>query len=417
MITTPHYPQYTLQPTTLPVDKLVIHTHIQLKAEIGKCLPNELDNLAPEIRPLIHSIVASASAEKLVSFASKENTHKYNPTIAARTVYVDSFSGIKLHASEDPSDGWVIHTIVFNPGSVFNGHNGRVPNEEEFLHAASALIELVTPLLRNPNEWIHILPGLHDRSRAWWKSIEIPFHVLDGDHAILSAFAGAKHPEINKRPVYTCQGESICFQNSDRDLLIRIYRKDLEMRQKLRSKLTNNQPVLRIEVQLQKEKLKQHLRHGTWKLIGGKERLVGFRAHDLRAAHFAVMSKFDGAYSRIPVAKGDVDHKMGRLMGWISSVTGLSVEHLLEYYSARFLVGKQPDSIRNAKSGLRIAARKELTLLSPVNLTALFSEEAWNNQPVVAASKVETMTRARHRDVRILPEVEAAYGSRVVITA
>ena len=348
----------------------------------------------------------TAKAAPTTGFAAKERQEKYDPRIPCRTIHVDGFKGVKLQVLKDPVRGWLIHTIAFNPGSVSNGHNGRVLNVEQFLHAASTLIELVTPLLVNPDEGIHILPGLHAHSRAWWKSIEIPFHVLDEDGAILRAYGGAKHPEIHSTPLYKRNGQSLCFTNSTGHLLIRVYRKDVQMKQNA----TTAQPVLRIELFLDDDKLKQHLPHGVWKTVDGAGRLVSFRACDLRAAHLEVMSKFDGAYARIPSVLGEDDCKIGRMMGFSSFREGPSLDEQFDYHEKRFLSGNTPAAIRNAKSRLLKGARKELALLTPVKLCTLFSEDAWHGQPVVTSPKIETMTQARHRGISVNPLVEAAYG-------
>jgi hypothetical protein len=195
--------------------------------------------------------------------------------------------------------------------------------------------------------------------------------------------------------------------------MVRIYRKDIEMVKKHRRKrVTNPQPVLRIEVRLKGDKLAQYVRGGTWKVIEGTSRLVSFRPADLKPPFMEVVTRFDGCFARVPSTDGaDPKERLGRMMGWIATQTGLSVEEQFEYYQKRFLVGSAVGSVRNAKSTLRILARDEQSLLSPVKLEELFSKAAWLSQPVIEVPELEAMTRARHRGIGINPLVADVYGS------
>jgi len=410
-------PEHPILPTIFPIDLAVIRTRIRLKDEVGKCRENDLDSLPPDLRPLVHHITPDSKQDNASTSSPGGPRKKYNPTIATREIYVKGFKGIKLHAIDDPLEGWTIHTITLNPGSVCHSHNGRLIEVEHFVHAGSALIQVVTPLLANQDDWIHIMPGLHEGSRASWHKIEIPFHVLDADGKILRAFANAKHPEINKPPLYLRNGESIAFENSKGSLLIRVYRKDLEMRKKLRKDVTNDQPVLRIEVVLSGDKLRAYLASGSWQDIDGKEHLVSFRACDLRAALVEIMSKFQGVYTKAAGEKRRHDQKLGRHMAWVSLVTGLSLDEQIAHQVERHHAHNKQESIANTKCIHRTAAHDELALLSTVNISGLFHEGAWNYQPAVVCSKLEAMAEGGHWDVCNHPLVEAAYGIRFITQA
>jgi hypothetical protein len=248
------------------------------------------------------------------------------------------------------------------------------------------------------------------------QSIEIPFHILDQEGDILQACGTAKHREINLKPSYQWHGESIQFKNSTGNLLIRAYRKDIEMKRKRRFRVSTSEAVLRIEVRLEDDKLEEHFVGGRWQVINGVRSLVSFRYPDLQAAYYSVMSQFDGLVPKVPDPNDEYDNKIGRFMGWVSSVSDLSFERQFDYYSRRFMASNVERSNTNAKSTYHIAARKELALLSPVAIADLFSDKAWNHQPNVICEQLEMMTQARHRDIRIHPLVEAAYSSQPVGT-
>ena len=403
--------KYNIVNNSFPLDKCVIQTHNRLKDVVGDCPADKLDTLPPEIRYLVHKKRNDAKPMREDSSTNSKLPIRYNPVIPTCEIFIRSFQGIKLHAERDPLLGWYIYQITFNPGGVCHGHNGRVINEDHFIHACSYLIESVAPLLVNFDHGIHLVPGLVPHGRASWKSLEIPFHILDPNGWILRAFTNAKHKDINLDPVYKCNKQSIAFANSTNDLVIRVYRKDLELRKKQRGQVTNDDPVLRIEVQLSGAKLKKYLNSGVWELMDGESRLINFRGDDLRSAHHAVMSEFSGALSIPPSVVGQKDNKIGRMMGYVASKTDLSLRDQLSYYNERFLGGNSPASVRNTMSILGIAARKELSLQSTVSLSELISDEAWNDQPDVVCSKLEAMLSNSQQDVAIHPIVKAIYGS------
>lgn len=68
-------------------------------------------------------------------------------------------------------------------------------------------------------------------------------------------------------------------------------------------------------------------------------------------------------------------------------------------------------TVANNKCRLHKAARHELSLLSPVKLSEIFSDEAWSYQPDICVPKLEAMTQARHAWVEIHPQVAAVYGN------
>ena len=156
----------------------------------------------------------------------------------------------------------------------------------------------------------------------------------------------------------------------------------------------------------------ERFKGGIWKMIEGMRRLVSFRASDMQAAFLSVMSSFSGVYSRPPSLAGQNDDKIGRMMGWVAATTGISVEDQIAYYTHRFLAKSTKASVRNARSTLRKAARKELALQSTVNLSDLFSSDAWHYQPAVTCMELEAMREGHHMNVINHPLVEAAYATR-----
>ena len=396
-------------PIACPIDATEIRTQFFLHPALAACSPDGLNVLPPDIRPLIRSIATGAKAPKFFPRDGDDMPPKYDPTIPTRTIRVDAFDAVILTAEKNPT--WTVRTIRFNPGTLLFGHNGRILTEPDFQLALSALLALLSPLLAIPDDWIHIAPGLHQRSRAYWRSIEIPFHATDDDGDILKAFTTAKHPDINSAPLHARAGQTLTLANSSKELIIRVYRKDLHMAEKKGgSKISVPGPMLRMEVALQGEKLREYLNHATWREIDGTPRLISFRPADLKQAHFDVMSQLKGCYTRLAEAGERANDIIGRLMGWVTFTTGLSLDDQFEHYKRRSPF-KNKDTQANTKSRLFKAARDEMSLLSQVHLADLFCDSAWLNQPVVTMPKLEQMTQARHANIDVHPLVAAVYAS------
>lgn len=394
-----------------PIDQTFIRTSLRLSEVVAECKSEDVHLLSPDIRPYVRSISHNAKDPRPPTFipGGRPNDVVKVPT---RKIFLDGYNSIILHATKDPD--WIIHTIQFNPGNTIYGHNGHTLVEDEFLKALTVLGQIVKLVLANPDEWRRVIPGVVENSPSYWHSLEIPYHVLDDTGLILRAFKNVKHERINLEPLYQYGGQSIAFKHSTKDLLIRIYRKDIEMAKAHGGcKISDTPSVLRLEAQLKDAELRNYLRSGTTKVIDGTSRLVAFKPDDLRLAHLAVMTPFKGSYHQMPALddKSDNNERIGRFMGWISSQSDLSLEEQFYYYGQRFLAGNTIHSIRNARSNLLGAARKELALMSPVKLEELFSDAAWNSQPVVRMPKLEAITKARHEHIETDPLVIAAYGS------
>ena len=395
-----------------PIDQTFIRTSLRLSEVVAECNSEHVHLLPPDVRPYVRKIQHDAKDQRPHAFIPGGRPSDV-VKVPTRKIFLDGYNSIILYATKDPD--WIIHTIQFNPGNTIYGHNGHTLVEDEFLKALTVLGQIVKLVLANPDEWHRVIPGVVENSPSYWHSLEIPYHVLDDTGLILRAFKNAKHPRIHKDPLYKRGGQSIAFVNATGDLLVRIYRKDIEMTKTHGShKISAPPSVLRLEAQLKDAELRNYLRSGTTKVIDGTSRLVAFKPDDLRLAHLAVMTPFKGSYHQMPALddKSDNNERIGRFMGWVSLHSDLSLEEQFSYYGQRFLTGNTIHSIRNARSNLLGAARKELELMSPVKLEELFSDAAWDSQPMVPMPKLEAITKARHEHIETDPLVIAAYGSR-----
>lgn len=376
----------------MPVDHAVIVTSVVLDPAFAKNANPDLVTLPERFRYLVVRVACQVN-------------RRHDRDVATKTIHIDSYGSIKLVVEYDGE--WTVKKITFNPSKLVFGHNGRVTTEDEFHRALSILLQLVSPLLEKQEDFIHIVPGLSPQSRAWWSSIEIPFQTEDPDGVLLHAFSNAKHPKIHKSPL-PCRGESVKFVSANGELVINIYRKDIQVRAKTgKFNVPESAAVLRVEVRLRGEKLREILAgNGTTKQIRDDVRIVRFGSSDLVGAHYGIVSVFQGLYSRpVGTDNAPVNCKLGRIMGWVSRRTDLTLEDQLHYHKERFGLSA------NQKNSLRTAAFNELSMIKDLRAEDIFSAEAWRNQPVVTIPKLEVMTMARHRCIDIHPLVATAYGS------
>lgn len=403
-----HLTRHNAHTPSFPVDQTTIRTSVRLKDVLFDCPSDKVNQLPDGLANLVRSINHGA---KRPPFYLRTDGKSNSASIPTRKLVIDGYGAATLLASKLPGSTFELYEVRYNPGKLINGHNGHVLTEEDFLQSLSVLRAVITPLLHDEKDWIHIVPGLDPKGRASWHNLEIPFHVIDDDGRILSGFGNGKHKKINVPPSYNYNGQSILFENSTAELCIRAYRKDIHMR-KVERGTASADGVLRIEVKLEGEKLREYLRSGTWKIIEGELRLVSFSSADLRSAHAKVMSGFTGVYtSKIPAVDVACQDKMGDYIGWVSTQTDLTVDKQVDFSISRYSSHVVPGTERNKKSQLRIAARKFLEQVSTIKFNTLFSADAWNLQPGVSVPKVERITRSRHDGIDIHPTVQAVYGS------
>lgn len=401
-----------------PVDASTIAVpNLRLHPSIGNCPVENLDELPPGLRASIVKI-APGVRPRSSNFGNRYDgeTPRYNPKIPTRAIHVDSFGAITLNAKKD-GHKWRFESVDFNPARLIHGHNGRIVTEDQFLRALSIYRHLVTPMLADPDDVLHLIPGLPG-SRSHWKKVEIPLHLIDEDGLILAAIGDAKHKSITSKP-WRKEGETVTFENSKKSLKVSAYRKDIQMLsgRRNRSIATEvDQPVpavLRIEVTLAKDDLSANLPYETNdEEDKAKNRFVrAFRGSDLREAHMKIVREFKGAFVFHTGSANEKNDRLAAMMAWVAMRTGLSLTQQFEHFERRFLTSTSPESRKNKKSSTLMAARKELEVLRNIDVATLFSDEAWSAPPCVTASTLEKMTAARHYGIEVDPDIHDAYGS------
>jgi len=319
---------------------------------------------------------------------------------------IGNYGGIRVYAKKANLGNWEAKSIEVNPAKLLYGHNGRILSEAEGLTSLSVAAKLLSPLLANAEDAIHLIPGLADNSLAYWSKLEIPMHLHDPDGTLLHAFRNPGHPAIHK-PALRGDGESVKLGAKRGGLKINIYRKDLEMAQLLRE---NDAPepaqILRVEVSLSQDKLIRYLGSNVNTCrLDGISRLVRFSGSDLVAAHRLIVADLKGCFSQQQDSSdAPNDNKLGRFMALIAHNSSLTLDDLTAIYDRRFGLD------RNTKSRVRTAAMDELSRQSPFSVDEVFSPAAYENQPCIQVPRLERFTRQRRND-NINPLVAANYAS------
>ena len=345
---------------TMPVDRLVVSTRLLVHPDFKLDPKGFLES-----REIFHGRfnlrVNDRNQLKIISFD------------------LDQQSSIHVRIYEELPGQWYLRRLEFNPGKILHGHNGRILNEHEVATAFAVVTERVEPLLEDPEQSQHVIPGCARNSPSYWQSLEIGYQRHDPDSDMLTKLQNMRHPQIRKKATHY-QGESITLGAPRGELKIIAYRKDLEMSATLKHfGIRNPHPILRVEVKLSGKKLLQYL--GNHRNIENN-RVVRFTGAELTEAHQRVISELQGIRGGKADTKPGSDHKVGRFMGLLSTHFGVPLEAQLNLYESRF----KPHA--NTYSLLRKAALDE-TSYQQANGDSLFDQGIYERPHMVTIRKLD----------------------------
>ena len=356
----------------MPVDKTKIKTRLRIS-------PGLLTNPVAYIRE--HALPVR-------TVKSSRGTSRHGPT-RNLTLDVLTYKGIKVKLRKVTGYPLTDATIDFNPGACLYGHNGRILNLTAFLYALGTLATL-TPLLRDHEDWVDLIPGLRSGGVAYWSYLEVPFHCTDPDGTLLSGFRHAHRPRTQVRH----WEQSIEIGGKRSELRMAIYRKAVEMvaHGKLpKHRLDEYWHILRFEARLKGKKLVQHLgNERNIEKIDGEDRLVRFYARDLVGEHRAIFSKLVGVYSSNEPLR-EVSPKsqlipLGRLLARVAldPRTPKTFPELLAVISS--YTGASSATIGQ----IRKAGMAALSSQSSISMDDLFSDAAYIRKFSISNEELET---------------------------
>lgn len=332
------------------------------------------------------------------------------------TLDVLTYKGIKVKLAKTDGAPLTSATIDFNPLVCLYGHNGRILSASEFLEALAILVTHLKPILRDPDDWVDLIPGLRKGGRAYWSYIELLLHCLDPDGTLLAGFRHARHPDI--KTVTRHWPTSIQIGGRRGKLHFSIYAKAVEM--VASGKLTESEfrkfkDILRLEARMREEKLVHYFgNERNVEEIDGENRLCRFYPQDLVGGLRKSLSEMKGVYyspgeqSRETSIGKEQLEPLGRLLAVaaLDARTPQSLSELL--YLLKVYTEPSTDTIRTIGK-IRKAALAELSRRSSISLDDLFSDAAYRSQPEISIPDIEQKISRSLKETHAHPLITAAY--------
>ena len=172
--------------------------------------------------PIYHEVIENPS---LFRQRTRLPLRRFSPTIAyskegnyfSCKLFIEDYWGLVVHIDQRRDCPWMLRKIEANIAVLLHGGNGGIIDDYELQQGLSHIIELLTPLLENPKDDIHLVPGLATNPIAFWQMVEIPFNIFDPDGHIEHVFMNPRHPGI-KKSALRCDGESVKLGHKKRSL-------------------------------------------------------------------------------------------------------------------------------------------------------------------------------------------------------
>jgi hypothetical protein len=302
-----------------------------------------------------------------------------------RLIQLHRYEAVRMFCTRTPDTSeWFIKSITLNPAKILYGHNGRCVGLGQFCQALTIARELIRPVLLNPADSIHIIPGVDPEGLAYWNMLELRLDLYDFEGRLWHAMRNARCPGVNVAPVRHGE-ESLKHGNKRCQLALSVYHKDKEMQDLCKKFDVTPTPVLRVEVILKGDKLVEELgKPGNTAVINGRSRVVRFCGADLVRVHQKVVHALKGCNeSRHADAKPPMNDKMGRMIGMLSTVDNTSLEDALAMYKERFL----PSDVTYRRN--RAAALDEHAATIPFSPSEVFSQHAYLYQAGICFPQLE----------------------------
>lgn len=326
------------------------------------------------------------------------------------TMYFRNCRGLKT--SIRLGNGKLCQTeIRFTPSSCIYGHNGRVLTVSEFHDAVGVAINRLLPLLRDPHEWYHLLPGSSSESRAYWDAIEIIQHIEDHDGNILASFKNASWRNAITRVWPT--GVKIGGRNSERQFCI--YEKAQEMyakRNLTESECNELRNILRLEVRLKGKALIEALDdQSSIGIIDGNRRIVRFSPELLIRAHRACFNLPRGVFFENPLGTQSLKCGMAEHMGLYLAQICIQSNGASNFVGLLNSLCHYAKVTANMKSRIKRSALDCLTRHHNIASAEFFAKLACQKQPQMLIPSIEDKVRRSEDDIFRNDAIELNYRS------
>jgi hypothetical protein len=321
-----------------------------------------------------------------MSFANSVDGEK--TTKVRANIHLVRHGAIRLFTESSDGADW-IRSIDLNPALLLHDPADHLSVDHDLPWALRLCQVAVTPLLADPRDRCHIIPGLaaNSENRAYWSRIKsvlrLPGIQIPGLHGVGHPDAGPPDGPNDKR---------LQLGKYDDDCVIAFEAVAGEGRQRGAG----------VDVSLS---LKRHALVAAYQAIGKVaevydcDRLVAFRASDVAKVHREFMSRLTGIYLPVAPEWADTgkDVTPAKVTALLSKITPIPLHELCAL----------DEELRNPSLSTLKRLKKELSTveasLKPVPVSSLFRARACASQ---------AMENSHKRDTDIDQRIAAVYGPR-----
>lgn len=308
-------------------------------------------------------------------------------------IHLVRHGAIRLFFERDADGDWV-KSINLNPAILLYGAERHPLIDHDFLRSLSILRRRVPPLLADPLDAQHIVPGLADEGDpiAYWSGLRseilLPGILRRGLHGLSHPMTGPAQGNTKTR---------IQLGNNDDDCVIRFTEAKAG---RSGPGVSRGAAGVRVELLLKGPSLPPRFaRLGTTALVRDHHRLISFPGSSVALVHQNVMSQLEGIYLPVPPEWSDkslgkrVTH--AKVFALLSSLTAVPLQKLRKIDEE--LRHPSDDTRERLDKAVLEAAR----WLTPAPVSTLFTSSVYSAQAAGMATPA---------DGRIDPQIAAAYG-------
>jgi len=324
------------------------------------------------------------------SFKRNRETGEKDKSVKAN-IHLVQHGAIRLFSQRDDVGDW-IRVIEVNPGLLLHGDRNHPLTEPYLAGALSMLKTKVAPLVADPEDVRHIVPGLagDDEHVAFWGGIQSELWFPD---VTLCCLHGLGHPNIGLAE--GADKKAVTVGRFGGDCVIRFERADQLVDEPEGKRKVNG---ICVKLSLKgRDLLSRFGRPGMTADIREKERMVRFRASDVLRVHQEIMSELVGMYLPIPPEWAGIGNDVtpAKVIALLSKLTSIPLEELRAMYDAR------SNPSKSKRKRLNKDVRAVAAYLKHVPVSSLFRPEVYAVQPAESS---------RPPHVHIDPQIAAAYG-------
>jgi hypothetical protein len=308
-------------------------------------------------------LVGDVSPE--LSFAKSIDGEKRTKVRA--NIHLVRHGAIRLFTERSDGADW-IRSIDLNPALLLHGPADHMLFDHDLSRALNMCQGAVTPLLADPSDRGHVIPGLVAKSehRAYWSRIK---SVLRLPGIRIPGLHGVSHPDAG--PPDGPTDERLQLGKNDDDCVIAFEAADGDGR--------HNGVGVDVSLSLKRYALRAAYQHiGRLASVHECDRLVAFRASDVAMVHSEFMSRLAGIYLPVAPEWEDTgkDVTPAKITALLSKITSIPLDELCAL----------DVELRNPSLSTLKRFRRELSTveasLKPVPVSSLFRPRAYATRAV-----------------------------------